>query len=158
MIAYTPKKRLEAFRNSVSKRGENDCWPYLGYLDRGYGVARDLDGKQIRAHRLAFKLANPEDDIKGFSIRHTCDNPCCCNPKHLLKGSHADNMRDKKERNRCYRPTGNKHHQRKMDAALVEKLRKEYKPKIITARMLAEKYGISKYMVWNAVLNRTWVL
>ena len=33
-------------------------------------------------------------------VRHTCDNPRCINPTHLIGGTYADNMRDCKERNR----------------------------------------------------------
>lgn len=31
---------------------------------------------------------------------HDCDNPRCCNPKHLRLGTHRDNMDDKIVRNR----------------------------------------------------------
>ena len=33
-------------------------------------------------------------------VRHTCDNPPCCNPKHLLRGSQLDNIRDRVARGR----------------------------------------------------------
>ena len=39
-----------------------------------------------------------KENIDGFLIRHrpvVCNNKLCCNPKHLLKGSHKDNAQDK---------------------------------------------------------------
>lgn len=37
-------------------------------------------------------------------VRHTCDIPLCVCPKHLLKGSHTDNVRDAIERGRFKLP------------------------------------------------------
>ena len=51
-----------------------------------------------KVHRIVYQLSNPEHDISGQVVRHTCDNPKCINPAHLLLGSHADNMRDRDTR------------------------------------------------------------
>jgi len=67
---------------------------------RGYGrITADVPGepKVMYAHRLAFYLAN---GYLAAVIRHSCDNPSCCNPAHLLAGTQSDNMRDAAERNR----------------------------------------------------------
>ena len=33
-------------------------------------------------------------------VRHTCDNPLCVNPRHLVGGTQADNMQDMIARDR----------------------------------------------------------
>ena len=41
--------------------------------------------------------------MNGFEpdvVRHTCDEPACVNPKHLIKGTQKENVRDAIERNR----------------------------------------------------------
>ena len=74
----------------------NDCWEFKGYLDKwGYGRI-GIHGKNILVHRAAYCCENnvPIDSIKGKLVMHTCDNPSCCNPDHLLLGTDADNARD----------------------------------------------------------------
>ncbi|ACP44084.1 hypothetical protein VPP93_gp13 [Vibrio phage VP93] len=39
-------------------------------------------------------------EIKHVVVRHTCDNPRCINPDHLIGGTIADNNRDRAERGR----------------------------------------------------------
>lgn len=53
-------------------------------------------------HRLVFakKQGVSLADIKGTVVRHTCDNPRCINPDHLIGGSLADNNKDRAERGR----------------------------------------------------------
>lgn len=64
----------------------------------GYGRFR-IGTKYWGAHRLAYLIGNGPFD-SSLVIRHMCDNPQCCNPKHLIPGTHADNMRDKLVRGR----------------------------------------------------------
>lgn len=85
---------VERFWAGVDKRGENECWPWLkAKVTDGYGTIC-YEGKIIYAtHRLAYNIAHgPIPD--GIQILHTCDNPPCCNEKHLILGTNLDNVQD----------------------------------------------------------------
>lgn len=56
--------------------------------------------KHFRGHRISYELFNNVKLIKNDLICHHCDNPSCINPKHLFKGSHADNVKDKVSKGR----------------------------------------------------------
>lgn len=58
---------------------------------------------QCLLHRKVYAEAHgvPLCDLSGKVIRHTCDNTRCINPRHLLVGTQADNMRDMVERGRA---------------------------------------------------------
>jgi len=74
---------------------ENECWNYVGYLDKDrYDI---FDG--YRAHRIAYFLRNGKFD-QSHLVLHICDNRCCVNPNHLYLGNHLDNMQDRYDRNR----------------------------------------------------------
>ncbi len=81
----------------------DNCWLWTGATNsNGYGRFEIWRrGKRCRhlAHRLALALSGVEL-TPGILARHTCDNPRCVNPNHLLLGSQVDNMRDARERNR----------------------------------------------------------
>lgn len=73
-----------------------ECWPWVGATggsSAAYGVFGFTGDNADYAHRIAFSIfCGPIED--GVVIRHTCDNPPCCNPSHLLPGSHQDNVDD----------------------------------------------------------------
>ena len=83
-----------------------ECIDYQGTIaSTGYGVKAvcsrsDGTRRTVRAHRLAYQEANPDEDISDLVIRHTCDRRSCVNPAHLLSGTLADNARDMLERRR----------------------------------------------------------
>lgn len=75
------------------------CIEFMGSRDRhGYGMMR-YNAKNQGAHRVAWTLTYGEIP-DGLLVLHSCDNPPCCNPKHLRLGTMKDNMEDKIARGR----------------------------------------------------------
>lgn len=85
----------ERFWPKVEIRGEDDCWEWTkSKKNAGYGVFYDGE-KTTTAHRFALrlKLGRPLTSVE--ESMHTCDNPSCCNPAHLVLGTRTKNMQDK---------------------------------------------------------------
>lgn len=108
----------ERFWAKVDKSGGPDaCWPYTGYITpEGYGWAYTglPTGQQQThgAHRQAW--INTYGPIPGdLQVCHHCDNPPCCNPKHLFTGTNNDNTLDMLRKER---------HRRKLSAAQVREI------------------------------------
>lgn len=136
--------------------GESSCWPWIGSRDpHGYGYI-NIDGNIQTAHRVAFFRANsisPDSDIK---VRHSCDNPPCCNPTHLLGGSQADNVRDMINRGRQqdYSTV------RRGSAHGMSKITEETALAIFQAHGrqadIMTRFGVSRTMLQRIRSGRTW--
>lgn len=78
-----------AFWAKVDRRGPDECWEWTTGRER-YGYGHSVLGT---ASRVAWELTNgPIPD--GQRVLHSCDNPPCCNPRHLFLGTQLDNVRD----------------------------------------------------------------
>jgi len=92
------------FWDRVERRSDDECWLWLGAKTKhGYGNFQRGPKKGKRkffSHRVAYALANGGKLPNHLMILHTCDNPACCNPKHLFVGSQFDNMRDAAKKGR----------------------------------------------------------
>lgn len=139
----------ERFWSKVSIRDDDaSCWSWLGARSgvpgEDYGRFRWTNpftevSESIGAHRVSFFLANgclPE------VARHTCDNPPCVRPSHLLNGTHADNMRDRHERGRYVKPDPKKGEDNPR-AVITEK-------DVIKARQMARD-GMTHFAVADAL-------
>src|SRR5882757_5382277 len=85
---------IKALRDHTS----DDCllWPF-GRGSKGYGACW-FEGRGQRAHRLAFFIAYGRWPYP--EARHTCDVRLCINPRHVIEGTHHQNVMDMVERGR----------------------------------------------------------
>jgi len=96
------------FRNKLEEcskdKGIEDCWEWGWSRWRdGYGMFYITDRPRLiyrGAHIFSWELAHNQSVPEGMIVRHTCDNPPCINPHHLLLGTHADNTQDMISRGR----------------------------------------------------------
>ncbi len=73
------------FWAQVDRKGEDECWPWMGYTNRGYGMFY-YGGQSYYAHRVTYtKLVGPIPD--GLTIDHVYRRGCrlkkCANPGHM---------------------------------------------------------------------------
>lgn len=89
-----------AFWERVDVQIKDKCWPWLKATDtNGYGVLWDENKSLNRAHRVAWRLSRKK--LPGhWRIRHRCDNPPCCNPNHLFRGTQKQNLVEAHSRGR----------------------------------------------------------
>lgn len=101
----------------------NECWLWQAGFDKaGYGkVGGELpERRTLRAPRVAWELTyGPIPD--GKLVRHSCDNPPCCNPRHLRLGTDQSNSQDRTARGRV--PRGSQLPHAKLTEAQVKRIR-----------------------------------
>ena len=156
-----PVNTPEILWSKVDKRGPDECWPWKGYRNaQGYGRTW-IGDKGYYAHRVIYDLAHPGEialqapkkaSSTGF-LRHRCDNPPCCNPAHLLIGTHADNMRDKIERGRQVSYTSIGSPRAKLTAEDVQWIR-FHKKRGVSMVALEKLYEVSRATIHGVVYGR----
>jgi hypothetical protein len=114
--------------------------------DRVYGCFR-YGGRAQLAHRVAYLLTKG-DVGEGLEVLHSCDNPSCVNPAHLLLGTHLDNMRDCWTKGRGKMPRGmnkgSRHGHAKLNEKMVLQMRAMAATGKYTYEDLAKRFGISR--------------
>lgn len=148
----------ERFWRHVVVRGPNDCWLWHGSTGHeGYGrisVKRDGKVRQLAAHRVAWELSNKRELGKRVA-RHSCDTPSCCNPRHIVPGTQAQNMLDAVERRRLNPSRGEWSPHAKLTDAKVLALREDRAAGMSLTR-LVKKYGVSAPVVANVYRGHGW--
>lgn len=156
-----PAQTAESFWARVKKQ-RSGCWEWQGCIGTGgYGMVQ-WHGTSCRTHRVAAWLSGLVDSLKapkdkaakGF-VLHRCDNPACCNPAHFFIGSHADNMRDCRDKGRWNGRHGENHYRAKITNEDASRIRVAYALGGISQQGLADKYGLTQCTVSSIIRGKT---
>lgn len=145
--AITNMTIVERFWEKVAVKGTEDCWELTASVDEcGYGKLNVGGSRWERAHRLSYQICKG-DIPKGERVCHSCDNPGCCNPKHLWLGSHQENMTDMAKKGRSWGT--------RLTETQVLEIRKLYSEGSALTQ-IASQYGVAFQHVSRIVNRRSW--
>ena len=113
----------------------------------GYFVCKRNGYYSLHRYMYAQKYGHiTSEDV----IRHTCDNPMCINPEHLVKGTHNDNVQDRVSRNRS--AIGINNGRSKLTELQVIDIYNSND----TKRALAIKYNVDPKVIYDIKRKNTW--
>lgn len=158
------------FWSHVEVGQPNECWPWkASKFAGGYGQLK-IKYRTVKAHRVAFRLFHGYDP-EGALIRHTCDNPPCCNGLHLVEGTCAENTADCVTRGRNNPAIGNRHGSKthpesrargervggsKLTTEQVSEMRSLYLAGGCTQQDIATRFGIERGTVGTILRGNHW--
>ena len=117
------------------------------------------NGRSRGLHCLAYAKAHalPVEALQGSVVRHTCDNPRCINPKHLVIGTVQDNSNDMKARKRSLTCSRNPAAVlTEEDVATIRRIHRKG-CKQFGNRPLGRRYGVTHATIYYIVKNKSWV-
>jgi len=145
-------RRFKKFLPPKEARKPNECWNWQGVItSNGYGHIW-YDDKNYQAHRVAYEIYKGEIAL-GLIVRHTCDNPSCVNPNHLILGTHVDNAADMVKRGRA--PKGARGKLKEYEVREIKYYLHKNKKAGVIAK-LARIYNVNPQTIANIKNNKTW--
>jgi DNA-binding XRE family transcriptional regulator len=143
---------ISRFHSNVNKKNEDECWNWTGYKQKsGHGQLR-MRQQNFYAHRIAYIITNGQYN-ENLCVCHKCDNPACCNPKHLFLGTMSDNMKDKVIKNRQSKGT-------EVSGILTEQevleIKRIYADGNTTQTLLGRKYGVTQSTIGRIISGHRW--
>lgn len=148
-----------AWENSIPEPNSG-CWLWEGSLSK-YGYAYVCDPRapinrksprRVFIHRLVCEMHSP-NFTDALLVRHTCDNPICVNPDHLLPGTHMDNYLDSVKRKRRPSYKGEKNRKAKLTASDVMWVRSVSDMKVPD---IAKRLNVCESTIWQIKRNVIW--
>lgn len=138
----TPEDR---FWQRVDRRGDDECWPWAGFIHpTGYGTLSNWPSEQ-RAHRISWiihhgPLVSRADG--GAYVCHTCDNRRCVNPAHLFLGDQKANMADMVAKGRSPNNRGTRNPNAKLSPSDIEMITLMLNFPTIQQKNIAAAFGV----------------
>ena len=143
----------QRFFSKIKISGPDDCheWGFCqnGY---GYGVWR-LRRVTYISTRISYFIST---GVQPGNLRvcHRCDNPGCCNPKHLFLGTSKDNSQDMVKKGRSRR--GSSHSGSILTEDDVSKIRELHAIGELTQQQIADRFNVTNGSVSQIILCKTW--
>lgn len=97
-MSRTPSAPADRFHPKVARRGPDECWQWLGAVNKFTGYGAFYNGKSmIGAHRMAYEV-HVGPIPPRMTIDHVCNVRTCVNPAHLRVCTTYENTQAAKER------------------------------------------------------------
>ncbi len=136
----------------VQRLDDGECWPWLGYIDRG-GYGRITVNRAARlAHRISWLVNKGEMPPSDLCVCHSCDVRHCVNPGHLWLGTYYDNNHDKIAKGRAADIFGEANPRSILTAEQVLEILNDDRKQID----IAAAYGVKRSAVCNIKLGHSW--
>lgn len=145
------------FWGNITIAGDDECWIWQPKSrSNGYGTFFIFNParRRLGAHRVAYYLAHGKNP-GNWLVCHKCDNPPCCNPRHLFLGTCKGNLQDASQKGRM--ASGERQHLAKLSAEIVLEMRRLHREEGIGCRRLAKMFPVVSYTNIDYILRRvTW--
>ena len=132
------------FWSKVRAIESNSCWWWEGSTGKGgygrFAVVTSPKAVLESAHRVSFMLFN------GYMPKiamHTCDNPSCVNPSHIVDGDRSLNAIDSINKNRS-------------NAKLKKEQVLEIRNRMESVIHLAKEYGVNRESIYRIKKRQRW--
>ena len=158
MIEFT-NDHVSAFLSKLLAPNERGCLIWSGAKrPLGYGNVR-IGKRHLSSHRAAYMMfVGPIP--RGLCVIHLCDEPGCCNHKHLALGTKKANSTDMylkgrgKPKHTAAR--GETNGNSKFDEEDVRNIRRIYAAGLFNQYEIAEAYGVCQTAISSIIRNKTW--
>lgn len=176
------QKDVARFWSHVEKNEPDVCWLWQAALSIGGYGRFAIHQITYPAHRTSYVLAHGADPGEDMSVLHSCNRPACVNPLHLRIGTLLENNQQREAEGRgsggdrhwtrlhpeklvCppdhpFRKSelkqGELHPKAKLKTVDVLEIRRSFAAKEATTIELAQRFAISRSMIYQVLSRRSW--
>ena len=147
--------RIAVFWSRVQRGSPDGCWPWQAHRNpKGYGLFC-FPGRTHTSTRVAWWIStghHPGD----MQVCHRCDEPSCCNPRHLFRATNAGNQRDSVRKGRRRHLVGDQANRGPILSSRDVVAIRSARAAGVTVVVLARKYGVSAATISHAGTGRNW--
>lgn len=113
-----------------------------------------VQGRIRFLHRVMLEVKIGRALLPGEQANHVCDHPSCINPLHLYIGSQQDNIKDRTAAG--HGPRGQRNGRAKLTEQDAAEIRRLYAAGGVSQRILGERFGVDRKVVFDILHGRLW--